>query len=266
MESYFGGKGSDGTYQTIINQIPAVEIYIEAYAGHASVFRKMIRPNLTILNDINPKVYQKLIAHFPESISFSDDTDRKDFIRKYLEKISNSSIGEIKNTCQGNNDAGSILIIECLDAIDLIDKYKELIEVFNSLIYSDPPYPLGSRKSQVKRYEFEMTDQDHVKYLKYLKNIRCKQLISTYPNDIYEDLLPPPYFNLHEFWSQTRKGLAKEYLYKNYETPTELQDYSYLGSDFRERDKLKRIKRNFLRKFKEMPRQLQNSILKELLL
>ncbi|MFC0181480.1 Site-specific DNA-adenine methylase [Pseudarcicella hirudinis] len=264
MESYFGGKGSDGTYQTIINQIPAVDIYVESYAGHASIFRNMIPAHLTILNDINHRVYQNLVNHFPESIRFAHDTDRKDFIRIYHENNRACSIGEIKCTCQGNNDAGSILIIENLGAIDLIEKYKALIEDFNSLIYSDPPYPLGSRKSQVKRYEFEMTDQDHIEYLECLKNIRCKQLISTYPNQIYQELLPPPCYSLIEFWSQTRGGLAKEYLYKNYESPVELQDYRYLGSDFRERDKLKRIKRNFLRKFKEMPVQLQNSILKEL--
>lgn len=265
MESYFGGKGSDGTYQTIINQIPAVKIYIETFAGHASIYRNMIPASVTILNDINPRVCQKLAIELPESIRFNGDEDRKDFIRKYLENNSCSSIEGIIGTGQGNNDAGSQLIIENLPAIILIEKYSVLIESLDSIIYSDPPYPLGSRKSKVKRYEFEMTDEDHITYLQYLKNIRCKQLISTYPNEIYKELLPPPNFNLHEFWSQTRGGLAKEYLYKNYESPTELQDYRYLGCDFRERDRLKRIKRNFLRKFKEMPVQLQKSILKELI-
>jgi len=38
---YPGGKSGAGVYQTIINQIPPHETYIEAFAGGAAIFRKM---------------------------------------------------------------------------------------------------------------------------------------------------------------------------------------------------------------------------------
>lgn len=35
--SYFGGKAQDGVYQTIINQIPPHQIYIEPFLGGGAI-------------------------------------------------------------------------------------------------------------------------------------------------------------------------------------------------------------------------------------
>lgn len=38
--SYFGGKGQDGVYQTVINQIPVHELYVEAFFGGGSIMKR----------------------------------------------------------------------------------------------------------------------------------------------------------------------------------------------------------------------------------
>ncbi|MBA2610540.1 MAG: DUF3850 domain-containing protein [Bacteroidetes bacterium] len=114
---------------------------------------------------------------------------------------------------------------------DLIDK--------NTFVYLDPPYPLGSRKSDKLVYDFEMTDLQHIDLLQLIKSMPAKVAISTYKNDLYHNALKS--WNCYTFQSMTRKGLATEYLYMNYEDPKELHDYKFLGKDFTDRQRIKRL-------------------------
>lgn len=54
--SYPGGKGGAGVYQTIINQLPPHEVYIEPFAGAASVSRHKRPARRTILVDRSPSI------------------------------------------------------------------------------------------------------------------------------------------------------------------------------------------------------------------
>ena len=58
--SYPGGKAGAGTYQTIINQIPPHEVYIEPFAGSAAIARMKAPSRETIVMDIDPAVTRKL--------------------------------------------------------------------------------------------------------------------------------------------------------------------------------------------------------------
>lgn len=49
---YFGSKSNDGTYQNIINRIPPHDVYVEAFAGKASIFKHKKLSGITFLNDI----------------------------------------------------------------------------------------------------------------------------------------------------------------------------------------------------------------------
>ena len=59
FDTYNGGKESAGTYQILINNIPKCDILIEAMAGNASIARRIKRPKLTVINDIDPAVIDK---------------------------------------------------------------------------------------------------------------------------------------------------------------------------------------------------------------
>jgi len=173
----------------------------------------------------------------------------------YTRNDINDLINEHKNS--------PLIFVENLDAEYCLVKYESFFTYFNTVIYSDPPYPLKSRKKQRKVYKNEMTDLQHIELIKMLKSYQnVKFLISTYPNSIYQEMLKN--YRMIEYYSQTRKGLALENLYMNYEAPSQLHDYSFLGNDFREREKFKAYADNFLRKFREFPLLLQQKILSEL--
>lgn len=74
--------------------------------------------------------------------------------------------------------------IECGDGIKLVKKF----DVPGALIYIDPPYPHGTRKNYL--YKYEMEDSDHIKLLETIN--ACKNaniIISGYECDLYDKCL-----------------------------------------------------------------------------
>lgn len=56
------------------------------------------------------------------------------------------------------------------------------------------------------------------------------------------------------FKNVVRSGaVVTEYLWCNYPEPTELHDYRYIGQDFRERERIRRVQRNFVGKLRRLP-------------
>jgi hypothetical protein len=131
------------------------------------------------------------------------------------------------------------------------------------VIYCDPPYPLDSRKSPQLRYTFEMTDHDHEELLTALRFLRVDCLISTYPNDRYAQQLS--HWHRTEFQSQTRAGLATEWLFYNYPIPAVLHDARFVGNDYREREYIKRKAARWVAKWKELKPHERQHILQELM-
>ena len=182
--------------------------------------------------------------------------------------------GIVRNIAQGNIIYGvdmSSYVISCWKAaehnnIEIIKgcgiKFTKDIFFNNSVIYCDPPYPMSSRSSKRKLYEFEMSDQQHVELLNNLKKQTCDVLISTYRNEIYREMLKD--WRLVTFPSMTRNGLKTEYLYCNFPEPKELHDYSYIGKDFREREKISRKLNRRIRSFKNLPKIEQNAFLSKI--
>jgi len=63
-------------------------------------------------------------------------------------------------------------------------------------------------------------------------------MISSYANPIYDALLKG--WRKLEFQAMTRQGLATEVLYCNFQEPIALHDYSFLGENFTQRQRIKR--------------------------
>jgi DNA adenine methylase len=210
--SYFGGKSGSGTYQTIINQIPPHRLYVEGFAGMAGIFRKKIKAQENLLIDRDRSVIHRLIK---AGVSTTDLYE-----------------GSFFQVAQ--------------DFIADLDKE-------DTFIYLDPLYPLESRKSGTK-YKFELTAYEHCHLLKLI----CKEFqnakiaISTYPNNVYKAWLEEHGWRMIEFESQTRHGKATEQLWMNYPEPTELHDYRYLGTDYRERERITRKLKRWEAKFEDL--------------
>lgn len=85
----------------------------------------------------------------------------------------------ILSTCERLKEAQ----IESIDAIDLIRRYDDN----QTLIYCDPPYPQYLRKKNM--YAHELTDAYHIELLKTLKASKSMIVLSSYDNDLYNDML-----------------------------------------------------------------------------
>lgn len=122
----------------------------------------------------------------------------------------------------------------------------------DTFIYCDPPYPKSSRRSAADIYDFELSDADHVQLLTTLLQTKAQVAISTYKNDLYAEMLKG--WRLVTFTAQTRVGPATEYLYMNYPEPAELHDYTFLGQNRIERQRIRRKIQRHVERLKELPK------------
>lgn len=149
LDTYFGGKGSSGTAQRIINHIRPQDTLIIPYAGNCAVTRAIQWPGRVLLNDLDPAVLDAWRAA----------------------------------------GLGPCLEVYNIPAIDFITQAIQSPRVGRVVIYCDPPYPLASRKSPQLRYRFEMTDAQHAGFLDAVRWLRVDCLVSTYPTDQYTQQL-----------------------------------------------------------------------------
>lgn len=109
----------------------------------------------------------------------------------------------------------SKLIVTNKDALELIEKYKNNDNVF---MYLDPPYHWSTRTSA--RYETDMNDEQHLKFIDLVVDCKAKMLISGYDCEIYDKLVDNGW-NKIQFEVNTISGDKKpktkiETLWKNY--------------------------------------------------
>ena len=88
-------------------------------------------------------------------------------------------------------------------------------------------------------------------------------MFSHYPTPLYDEMLAG--WHTHDFYSTTRQGQALERIYYNYELTGQLHDYSFIGEDFRQRERKTRIVNNMVKKIDRLEPDLRNRILDKLL-
>lgn len=225
-QSYNGGKEGDGTYQKIINHIPVHDIYIELFLGNGAIFRHKKQAQYSIGIDKDASVIEK------------------------WQQISSAGINLI-NT----------------DAISWLDNFSVLAGILKKqgtrvFIYIDPPYLKETRKNSKDLYKHEMDKLDHIKLLTVAGSVQADIMFSHYPCHLYDSFLKG--WNTYKFTCQTRNGSATEKLYYNYDKPSQLHDYRYLGENFRERERIKGIVHRNTSKIKRMPAAERNALINNL--
>jgi hypothetical protein len=119
------------------------------------------------------------------------------------------------------------------------------------VVYVDPPYLSTTRRSgRVYRYEF--TESQHRELLEVLVRIPCQVMISGYWSRMYAETLQG--WRSIQYEAMTRGGFtATEWLWMNFPEPSELHEYTYLGEDFRARERLKRLTERWVQRLGRMP-------------
>lgn len=146
-------------------------------------------------------------------------------------------------------DDGNTWLFLNLDAIEWLRSYSFQGDEF---IYADPPYVMSSRRQHRRLYRYELSDKQHKQLLTILVKVPCKVMISGYWSKLYEKALAG--WHVETFDVMTRGGSwAKEYVWMNYSEPLELHDYSFLGDDFRERERIKRKINRWVKRLEKMP-------------
>ncbi|MCY4420114.1 MAG: DNA adenine methylase [Gammaproteobacteria bacterium] len=118
----------------------------------------------------------------------------------------------------------------------------------DEVVYCDPPYYPTTRKRK-RVYRHDLSHDDHVRLLKIITRLNAQVIISGYDNEIYRQYLNN--WHIYTFPYKAHDGLRTEYLWYNFSNPSKLHDYRYLGSNFQERQTIRR-------RLERMKRRLSN--------
>lgn len=221
---YPGGKWMLAPW--ILEYAPTYKIYVEPFGGGGSVLLRKERSHIEIYNDLSKevvilfKVLRDRADELEKRIKLTPYS-REDFISAYQYKGQN----EITIACnliikitqsygtdgfktnylptwrtsrerphamcwrsfpdyiKGFCDRLQGVVIENIDALELIKKY----DTVDTWHYVDPPYVLDTR-TEKSLYEYEMTDQDHIKLADILHHTKGKVCLSGYDCDLYMQL------------------------------------------------------------------------------
>ncbi len=185
-----------------------------------------------------------VIANFKESGSIAAIADAT---RSADARRLRSSDPTMEASTTGSSEVGRYRWI-CGDAIAYLQKRRYGT---GELVYCDPPY-MHETRGRKDRYKFEMTDLQHRQFLRVALEVPAMVIISGYWTSLYAEMLAA--WNHSTFQTTNRAGqLTEEHLWFNYPRPVELHDYQYLGSNFRERERIKRKKARWTAKLAKMP-------------
>jgi DNA adenine methylase len=220
-DTYPGGKGGDGTYQTIINSIPPHNVYIDGFLGNSAIMR-----------------YKRLAP-----VNVGVDVDK--------------SVIDQWGAAVGANNID-------LFNMPFLEYWREFGHHFNfpdTFVLLDPPYPMGTKARAY--YDNEMTDVEHEKLLSAALAMKANVMICCYENELYDHFLAKWYKQFYQ--NKTRAGSVTEVLYTNYEIEDgKLHDYRFVGSNFTERQRIKRKIDRHVERLKRLPEEERNAIIQEI--
>lgn len=103
----------------------------------------------------------------------------------------------------------STVVFEHKDIFKILEKYDRE----DTFIYLDPPYVQDTRVSST-RYEVEMTDEEHERFVERLLTMKAKLMVSGYDHPIYEKLNDK--FKRYEYTSPLSHSNKIEIIWTNY--------------------------------------------------
>lgn len=121
-----------------------------------------------------------------------------------------------------------------------------------TVLYADPPYLLSTLPRPRRYYKFgPVKDFEHELLLAWLKRFRCRVLVSGYWSELYAHRLEG--WRLVTFTAPSHGGQRLECLWCNFPEPLERHDTRWVGAGFRERERIQRKVKRWVRRLRELP-------------
>lgn len=239
---YPGGKSGPGVYHRLINLMPPHQTYIEPFLGGGAVMRLKLPAPYSIGVDLDAAVIRQWRSRVgdpgvvgspaaprgPVNLPSGVDGRRE---RRFNQVIPRSMIAV--SAAVGPSGQPRFRFLRG-DALTFLQSYPFAPD---DLIYCDPPY-LPETLSSRPRYRHNFSDEQHAELLSTIGELPCRVMISGYWSEFYASRLHR--WNSIHFEAMTRGGMATEWLWFNFEPPTVLHDYRYLGETAHKRQDLKR--------------------------
>ena len=249
--TYPGGKSGAGVFQTIINLMPPHDIYVEPFLGGGAVMRLKRPAAVNVGVDRDRAALESVVLPLPAVAAATGRPSEAHLLDIWAWRRSSvpewgppSLLDPIAIPAGG----GPAFELRVGDGIEFL----RVLELPSSaLVYCDPPYLRSTRATRKDLYQFEMTDAQHLELLSVIKTLKCRVMISGYSSTLYARELKT--WNACAFQAATRGKPAAEWVWCNYPRPVELHDYRYLGSNYREREQIKRMKARWIGKLERMP-------------
>ena len=191
-------------------------------------------------------VYQRIINQIPPHDTYIEPFLGSGAIMR-LKKPASCSIGidVDMDIIKQWEDLGYGAIVTYGEAISFLKNWKPSNKADRVFIYLDPPYLMSTRSYQEKLYRHEFsTVEEHTELLELMLSLPYMMAISGYRSKLYDQMLRK--WRRVDYQVMTRGHTkAVESLWMNYPEPWELHDYSYLGSNYRERERIAKRKRRW---------------------
>lgn len=213
----------------IISQMPAHRVYVEPFGGAASVLMRKPRSYAEVYNDLDDEVvnlFRVLRSHQADRLlellrltpfaaaEFADayqatDSDleraRRTVIKSFMGFGSNG-VHRPTGFRQNSNRSGTTpardwknypdalaAIVDRLQGVVLLNRdAREVMSAHDSpetLHYVDPPYVFETRSDTGADYAHELSDDQHIELLHFLRGLKGSVILSGYPHHIYDQTL-----------------------------------------------------------------------------
>jgi DNA adenine methylase len=241
LDNYPGSKLASGLPQFIINHIPCFDVFIEGCAGTAAISMILYdQSRFSKLSSLNQNPTPTFLLY-----------DLNEDVIDELKIITNNYIG---------------FNLYALSYFFALRHVAAMSDYYRPFVYLDPPYMKSTRRTPGNIYECDWNDSDHEIFLQDVLNHSkySNIMISGYANPLYAAALSEWYMRSTQV--MTRGGIATETIWMNYNPDTiKLATYAFLGTDFTDRQRIKKKINSLKTKLHSLPFHEKNAILSSLI-
>jgi len=197
-----------------------------------------------------PGVYHSIINQVPPHSTYISPFAGYDAVRRFMRPSERSILVDLDDQVVALWASWPGVEARQEDALVFLQSYPWSGTEF---VYCDPPYLRSVRSSQRRLYRHEFwTDDQHSALLDVLASLPCSVALSGYDSELYSRRLDS--WRTVTFQTSNRAGRpVTEWLWLNYPPPLELHDYSFLGADYRDRERIKRKRQRWADRLRRLP-------------